>query len=169
MAKAVSLDALIPKAASFKLQATNKTYHLRPFNLDDLAYLQRKFFGEKKPDDDEFGQRLSNMTGQEISEVVYHQMTQESKREFMAKQDEWIDDEGQLRTDTITGPKQLRSCVSYRELETMLKAYLQTYGFSQSIDSDVDLEVVDSKTGKKKLVKPLSKTKRKYVGAKSTT
>lgn len=91
----MNLEDLIPEKACFSLCSTQKTYELRPPNLEDRVEMDRLANGE-------LIKVFTEKRWSEICKIVYRLMT--DKKDFLAKKEIRINDEGFEEEVFVTGP-----------------------------------------------------------------
>jgi len=97
---AIKLEEVLPEKAEFYLEKKKKTYHIRPFQLVDVVWIQ-KTFGKG----DALGQIFTDMDWGAIVRVIYHQLVE--KEDFLLTTIEEIDDMGRKATVEVSGPELL--------------------------------------------------------------
>jgi len=133
--KPMTLADLTPEGASFSLEKTGKTYNMRPFNLRDEKWLGEVFGAE-------LSVILKEVRMLQIARIVYHQLEEESKKDFAQQEITVINELGVETKDKIGGAELLFvSIVGWHEKMEMLKALMQTIGISRKIqDAEFDKE-----------------------------
>jgi hypothetical protein len=128
--KPIRLEDLIPQAASFTLKKTGNTYHLRPINLQDEIWL-KKAFG------DQIDVIFREVRMPEICRLVFHQLEDADKEEFLAKNVTIINEEGEKLTVRMGGAELLFASISgHAEKIKIFEAILQTIGVSRPMLED---------------------------------
>lgn len=131
--KTFQLEDLIPEQAEFSIKSTGKTYKLRPINLDDQVWIQKKF-----------GEGLENVfkTGDlnKITAFTYHLLDQKGREDFVATKENVIDDDGNKAQVTVTGPEKLRQAMSLtHDLKGLVQALLKTMGISSPMLDNIQV------------------------------
>lgn len=143
----VTLEEMIPRTATVEIEG--KEYTLRKFSLSDQAWAIEKFGGAEgiqavfdKPD----------LKG--ICQMVFHQLSDKDKRDFMLKHINLINDDGEEEEVRLTAVDQLMRKVSGSQHATeMVIALMKTIGVSQPLLDKVEAE------GKKKSKKQTRRKK----------
>lgn len=122
----MKLEDIIPQPATFTLKQTGKTYTLRPISLDDEIWLHR-----------EFGADIQNIFAQgrmkEISRIVFHQLVDEDKEDFLQKKVTYVNEEGVKISEMKKGGSDLLNAVIIGQSEKLevIKALVKTLGVSR--------------------------------------
>jgi hypothetical protein len=135
----IELKDIRPQSAKFKLAYNETEYELRPFNLNDEAWLRTEFkdtlqqlFSQDKIDDDA------------LCRIAYHQIKDRS--DFVEVEREMIDEAGRKMTYKIGGFALLKERVhGMNEKIEILLAINETLGISRGL-----IEESNKKTEKKK-------------------
>ena len=123
----IELDDICPERAEFFLKSKNKTYGLRMLTLQDYAWFE-KTFGSVNV----FAKKEVDYTT--VLKAVYHQLEQDSRKDFLAKTEKIIDDDGIETEKLIKGYEVLGDSISHPdEINGMMKAYVKTMGISQPV------------------------------------
>lgn len=123
----IKLEEIVPQAATITLKKTERTYRLRPIDVDDELWLQTRF-----------GNRLQEILSQirmpEICEIVFHQMEDEDQELFRAQDVKVIDGAGEEHTLRLGGAKLLSKLISgYVEKIAVYQALMVTIGISRPL------------------------------------
>ena len=139
MAEQVRLEDLIPARATFTLKSRpGIEYALRPMDLNDQVWI-KKTFGNQ----DALQVALQGMDVEAVTRMVYHQLEQSSRKDFVATTESQVDDDGNEVTRTITGPEKLRAELSWpQEFMGLVTVLLKTIGLSQPILDKLQIEAV---------------------------
>jgi hypothetical protein len=146
----LDLEDLIPRESEFTLSATGKTYKVRPIALSDEIWIKKKYGAE-------ITAVLKERNLEEISKIVFHLMTEESKADFTSRTVTFMNEEGESASE-VRGGAALFMCLIKGNAEkvAIIKALLEVFGVSRpAIDSVMD-------TGEEK-------KRKKQTGAKSST
>lgn len=114
MAKAFSLEEVIPEDPEFFVASKNKSYTVRPPNMLDQVW-----FKERYGDTDKMQKAMADLDWVEISRIIYHQLSAEDRKDFPATVAEYPNDDGDIVQQRISGPEHL--LVSLAGLEECLK------------------------------------------------
>lgn len=137
--EAIQLEDIVPQGASFHLKKTDKTYHLNPVMLSDELWMQQTFGAELEI-------ILKEVRMKEICRIVFRLMTDEDKQDFLKKEVQFINEEGDSMTKSIGGAELLFLLVSgFNEKIAIFEALLRTIGVSRPIQ-DALTDVVEKKT-----------------------
>lgn len=99
----------------------------RPFNLADVAWMQHNF------DTDEKRLKLASMSVDEVSQLIWHMLTPESKSTFSNIKFQEYDEERECEIEVkITGYKKLQYALASQE--DLIKLFA-TYSQSESLNS----------------------------------
>ncbi len=133
--KEVRLEDIIPKAATFTLARTKKTYHLRPVSLADEVWLKTEF-------GDDLQKIFSEINMVAISRIVFRLLEDEDKAEFAQKTVTIMNEQGEKAEEKMGGASLLHALISgFAEKMAILQALLQTIGISRPVaDALVDVE-----------------------------
>lgn len=108
-------DAL-PDSPTFTLSTTGKTYELRLPTLEDRVHWQTKYGSDQGISD-----VFTKLQWKEIATIAYRLM--KDKSDFIATQEEQIDDNGFKATTVVPGPlKLIRAIRSQQESVDLIKA-----------------------------------------------
>ena len=163
----MELDQLIPERATIikKIEGDGETreleINLRPFSLEDESWL-KVAFGDK------LKELFETMNMEAISRICFHQMEIEAQRELMKIKFMEMDEDGEEKESSKTGPQKIRKLiVGYPEQMELLTALLKTRGFSmpviEELSKHMETEAKEEITGKQKKAR-----KKKFTGAKSS-
>jgi hypothetical protein len=130
----IDLNDIVPEGASFSLRKTGKIYRLRPINLSDEIWLQKNFgtgldavFREVKM--------------KEICRIAFHQMVEEDKEEFLARDVTVINEEGEKLSVRMGGAELLFVNISgHTEKLAVFEALLHTVGVSRPMIDKLSAE-----------------------------
>jgi biotin operon repressor len=149
--KMLKLEDIRPRPSKFKLEATGKTYKLRPFNVEDEAWLKQEF-GEKI--NDYFSEK--NIDPVALTRIAYRLMIDRS--DFKKKTITEIDENGEEFKTSIGGYRLLMSMISgMKEKEEILLAINETIGLSREAVEKLHSEIMKDK-------KKVEKNKKKQIG-----
>lgn len=147
----INLEDLVPEKSAFKLKIPNKEYTLRPFNLEDEVWLQKKYGNEIES-------IFKELRIKEICEIAFHQL--EDKSDFKKREVKFVNDEGDELVEIKGGVDLLYSLVSgFDEKIAIINALMATIGVSRPI-----VEKLTKEDGEKK-----SETTAEQTGQKSST
>ena len=119
-----TLNEILPQASEFYLEAKKKTYHLRPVTLADEAWIIETF-GET------YKEMLMGRHMHLVARAVYHQMTEEGKRDFPLTGVKIMNESGQTEETVIGGYLLFMALIKgSKEKTDILMAYRQTVGMS---------------------------------------
>lgn len=143
----MTLEDLIPKPAEFYLSKTDKTYKLRPFNIEDSTYLVSKYGKEGVE------RMLAEKTGTFLDKcrIVYLLLSDEDRADFQYSEKKGFDEEGRpLDRKVSSGPHKLCFAVTgIVEVQEVTLAMLKTIGVSQPIIDKLEIKEAQKKTRKK--------------------
>jgi hypothetical protein len=123
----IRLEDLIPEGAEITLKKTGKTYRLKPISLSDELWLNKTFGAEL---DSIFRQ----IKMKEVCRIVFHQLEDEDKEDFLARDVTIINEEGEKATHRIGGAELLFILISgYKEKLEIFEALLKTIGISRPV------------------------------------
>jgi hypothetical protein len=152
----MELRDVIPTTGEFTLRKTGKTYRLRPFNLEDEAWLQETF----KPE--ELHRILEEGIATEIAKIAFHQMEIEDQRSFRLQDVTVVDGDGVEHVRTLGGYALFFRFISgLDEKVAIYTALLRTIGVSRPLVEDLEREVGIS--GEKKRTQNTKPTGRKSL------
>jgi hypothetical protein len=139
MSNPLKLEDLIPQSAEIHLSSTGKSYKLRPFSLEDEAWLSRRF-GKDLP------AIFSEMRMADIAEIAFHQFELEDKRQFVAQEVTIVDEAGNERTERMGGAVLFRMMIrGLKEKNELYAALLQTIGISRPVQDQLAADVSSEK------------------------
>ena len=138
--KPIKLEDLNPMGATFHLRSTGKEYRLRPVNLSDEKWLQETF-----------GASLSSVFSEikmlHIARIVFHQLEEEDKRDFLQREVKFINEEGVEIVQKKGGAELLFWLISGMEEKLeIFQALMQTIGISRSMMEDQVAESEEKKS-----------------------
>lgn len=129
----MNLEQLIPETATLtkKIKAESGDSEIvlifRPFNLEDESWLKVTF-------GDELQKKFETMDMSALSQIAFHQITPESKRELMKVKFMDVDDEGNDVEIAKSGPQKFRQLIAgFPEQFELLQVLLKVRGFSMPI------------------------------------
>lgn len=128
----MKLEDIAPRRAKISLNATKKSYEIRPISIADELWLQERF-----------GDKLEESVNQgkirDIAAIIYHQMDEDDKRDFAAQDVTIMNEAGESETLRIGGEKLFFSMVhGPAEKLELYKALLVTLGISQPVIDELD-------------------------------
>lgn len=130
MEKPLSLEDLLPQEPEFTLKATGKAYRLRLINLEDQVWI-KKTFGT----DAQLKAVFEELQWEHLSRIIFRQL--EDKSDFLARDVEEINDDGEKITQRLTGPYLLMKSVSgMDEAFSMLAALNKAMALSSPVVED---------------------------------
>lgn len=133
----VNLEDLIPQASVFELAKTGKTYRVRPISLEDEVWLAETFGPSLQ-------RLLTEVNFAALARIAFHQMELEDQKEFLAKDVEIVNDEGEKATVRIGGYKLLLGMLSGRpEKDRLCTAVLETFGISRPIVERLEKKILE--------------------------
>lgn len=141
----LKLEDICPEESTFKLKQTGKTYTLRPISLDDEMWLLREFPTNL--------QEIFNK-GQmkEISRIVFHQLINSDKEDFLEKEVIYINEQGKKLTMRKGGADLLNAIIlGPGEKMEVIKALVRCLGVSRPLIDDAEkktLETIELTTAK---------------------
>ena len=112
----MELEELIPEKPEFSISSTNKTYKLRLPNLEDRARFNEMVGGNPE----ELGKAFTEMRWSLIAKMTYRLMDQ--KEDFLASEEEFIDDDGNKTKAFVSGPSKLMRALNLTEALKMMGA-----------------------------------------------
>lgn len=123
----MELTDLIPERVRWEAKAGDNVIelHMRPFNLEDESFLKRAYPGTK------LQEVFSELNGDELSKICFHQLEPESKRALMKIQFMDVDENGKDVEIAKTGPEKIRyMIVGTAATMDLLNCLLKTRGLS---------------------------------------
>jgi hypothetical protein len=121
----VKLEDLVPEGAEFKLKKTEKTYRLKPFSLSDELWMN-KVFGN------DIEKIFREVRMKEVCRIVFHQLEDEDKEDFLARDVTVINEQGEKLTQRLGGAELFSLFISGQtEKIKIFEALLQTIGISR--------------------------------------
>lgn len=122
----LKLEDLKPEPSSFTLDSNGKTYHLRPVSLDDELWL-RKTFGDR------LQEVFTNLEMENLSRIVFHQLTPADQCDFLPEKRTFINEEGHRFEETVGGYRLLMVQMQggVEEKVRIIDALLKTIGASR--------------------------------------
>lgn len=136
--EAIDLKKLKPQAA--KLQIGDKTFNIRPINLNDWIWMQ-KLFG------DQINTKLQAMSFHQLCVIIYRLLDHDGKKHFAARDmEEFYDDDGELqKTRRITGPEVMATDMAgIQAMQSIADAFRKAMGIDESTEKQ--LEAAQKKT-----------------------
>ncbi len=119
-----ALNEILPQPSEFFLGAKNKTYKLRPVTLADEAWILETF-GES------YKEMLAGKYMHHVARAVYHQMTEEGKRDFPLTGVKIQNEKGESEETVIGGYLLFMTLIrGSKEKSEILMAYRQCVGMS---------------------------------------
>lgn len=97
----ITLEDVIPSESGFYLKKRDKTYHVRPFSISDVIWVQKTFGKEPHI----MGEIFEKQDWSKIIRIVYHQLVE--KEDFLLIEQEEIDEFGRKVKVEISGPSRL--------------------------------------------------------------
>lgn len=139
----IKMSEIVPSPSEFTLRSTGKTYKLRPFGLEDEQWLDETFGGELEKVFREYRIR-------DILRIAYHQLCDEDKKEFKAREVRLQDEDGEERTERMGGVRLLFARVTGEDEQyAILQALLKARGVSQPLMEELVAEVSGAPAQKK--------------------
>jgi hypothetical protein len=136
----MQLKDLIPQKAQFSLRSTGREHTLRPFSLSDTAWLHSKF------SDEEIARIFEKLDTVAISQIVYHQLVDEDKRQFLAQEMTHINDEGEEEKIRYSGPQIFMQAIQGMDEElAMAQALMECRGMSLPLMEEMQKESAKKK------------------------
>ncbi len=128
----------------------NPTYRMNPVSAADELWMKQ-----------EFGDRLEKIFQEidmkEICRIVFRLLKEEDKKDFAAKDVEFMNEQGETNTVRVGGVFLLYAQVSgYHEKVEIFKALLETIGISRPMQKKIGLEGKDEKKNTAIGLKPLT-------------
>lgn len=119
-----ALNEILPKSSEFFLEAKKKTYRLRPVDLADEAWILETF-GEHYKD------MLAGKLMHYVARAVYHQMTEDGKKDFPLTAVKIQNEKGQSEETVIGGYLLFMTLIrGSKEKGKILSAYRECVGMS---------------------------------------
>lgn len=123
----IEFKEFVPRGDSFYLRKTDKRYTLNPMTLLDEDWI-RENIGE------EINVLFQKMNMRDLCRVAFHQMCEEDKEDFLAREATFIDDKGEKIKRKIGGAELLCHFISGpHEKKDLTEALYQTAGFSRAM------------------------------------
>lgn len=130
----IELEDMIPVEAEFKLKATGKSYKLRKISLRDRTWIKDKF-------KDDIEKVFRTVDFKDLMMVIYHQLDEASKQEFLMIEREETNDDGVKVKVKVTGPELLSEALTDpEEIRDVMNAFIKTMGISQAIVDKMSAE-----------------------------
>jgi hypothetical protein len=134
----IKLEDLVPEGATFALKKTGKTYRLRPVSLSDELWMNRTFGAEIES-------VFRQIKMKEICRIVFHQLEEEDKVDFLAQDVTIINEEGEKITQRIGGAELLFILISgYAEKISIFQALLATIGVSRPMLDKLEQDITST-------------------------
>lgn len=147
----MELDQLIPEKVTITKEiVTEKETRsidltIRPFSLEDEAWLKAAYPGDK------LKEAFEQMDMSSISRIAFHQLEMGCKRDLMSIKFMDIDEDGQDIEVAKTGPQKFGMLIKgYPEQLDLLKALLKARGFSMPIIEELGEHIKEEAEGKYK-------------------
>lgn len=123
----IELNDIIPQEAEFFLKSKSKSFKLRKITLRDRAWIKDKF-------KDDIERIFSTTDFSNLIIIIYHQLTDECKKDFLAITRKCIDDDGVEKEIFVKGYELLSEAISDpKEIRDVMMAFMLTMGLSQPI------------------------------------
>jgi hypothetical protein len=150
----IELEDIVPRPATFYLERTKKTYHLRAVSLEDELWMRRTF-------GDEIQNIFSQIQMEPICRIVFRQLEEKDKEDFLEQTVTLINEKGQKISETKGGSELLLCLIcGFEEKIQIFKALMKTIGISRPI-----LEQI----GQTSKTQSPPEEKKRHVGPKSST
>lgn len=142
--EAIKLEDLVPEGSEFTLKKTGKTYRLKPITLHDELWLQKTF-------GDEIEKIFRQIRMKEVCRIVFHQLEEEDKEDFLSREVTFINEEGEKQSVKMGGAELLFALISgHAEKVKIFEALLRTIGISrplmEKLEADTKAEEAQKKT-----------------------
>lgn len=142
--KSVTLEEMVPRTATIEIN--DKEYTLRKFTLSDQAWAIEKFGGA-----DGIQRVFDTPDLKGICQMVFHQLKDEDKRDFLMKRITLIDDDGLEQEVSLSAVEQImRSISGSKQATEIVIALMKTIGVSQPLLDQVEAQSKKKQTTKKK-------------------
>lgn len=123
----ISLNDIVPQEATFSLQATNETYTIRPFSIDDELWLQRTFGNELE-------RIFKEVRMEAICRIAFRQLVEEDKKKFATRTVKFTNEEGEEAEHQVGGYRLLLCFISgWGEKVEIITALTQAIGVSRKM------------------------------------
>jgi len=150
----IKLEDLVPTSGKFFLKTMNKEYTLRPVNLQDELWMNKEL--KVVTFDDVLGDL------EKLTRLVFRLMDDEHKKDFLVKEVQFVNEDGESVTGKIGGYKLLACTIcGVEEKNAVVTAALNCLGFSEELLKKLEDEQ------KKKL--DLALSLKNQTGRKSST
>jgi hypothetical protein len=142
--KQITLADICPQPGKFTLKSTGKEYTLLPISIADQAWINERFGKNLE-------QIFREVRSNEIAQIAYHQMDEQSKTEFEPKEVTIHNEETGARTKTMIGGWRLFAAqvAGMGEMEGIFKALLHTIGVSQPLIEELEADMKAEELKKK--------------------
>jgi hypothetical protein len=132
MNSTIKIEELVPEDATFTLKKTGKTYRLRAITVSDEIWITRTF-----------GERIESIFKEvkmeDVCKVIFHQLEKDDKEDFLAKDVDIINEEGERLKVKIGGAELLSALISgHSEKLHLFEALLTTMGLSRPIRDKIE-------------------------------
>ena len=123
----INLEDINPQEVEFFLVSKNKSYTLRKITLNDRVWVQDKF-------KDELENVFLKIDYKGLMQVIYHQLNDDSKKDFLGYEKEIINDDGIPEKKFIKGWEVLSESISSpKEIKEIMESFVKALGLSQPI------------------------------------
>ncbi len=130
----IELKDIVPRGATIKLSMKNRTYRLRAVTLDDEIWMNETF-GSTLED------IFKNLKMKEVCKIVFHQMEEEDKQDFLAIDVEFINEKGEKLLKRMGGSDLLMiHILGYSEKIALYEALMETIGLSRPLQKKLSEE-----------------------------
>lgn len=155
----ITMEELKPIPSSFTHPVSGKEYVLRPWDVNSRVWFGKVIGNDPKIFDSIFNPDALNVT--RLCKVVYHQFSDEDKRDFLGEKTTRIDDDGFEQDVIITGPEKLmKSFTMPIQFADVMDALRLCMGLSDPVLSKIEAEELKKKeSSSKKKAKKAKKTK----------
>lgn len=135
----LNIDQLKPESAIIKVK--DKEYELRPVNLSDWSWLQKRFGKD-------LNQILTQMPMHELVQIAFRLL--KDKSEFVPKEVEDHDDDGAPIKRMKNGPEQFSELFEgVHGIQDLAKAFLKCVGVKEDAEQSVENSEVEPENKKK--------------------
>ena len=139
----MDLKKIVPQESSFYLRLAERSFTMRPINLEDEIWLENEYPGSKVQD------IFENLNMPEISRIVFRLIKNEDKEFFKKQSVKIVNEEGEEMEVDLGGVKLLTALISgWDEKATVINSLLANIGFSRP---DLDKEEAGDDKEKKSL------------------
>lgn len=154
----MELEELLPPKPEFFLKSKNRNFAIRPPTLHDQVWFKNRYGTSTS-----FASALSTGDWVEISRVVYHLLSDDDRREFLAQDVRVVNDDGEEKTVRHTGPEVFLLAIDgIEEITKIMGALTRAIMISNpAIEEDVKKQVAEAKAKApppQKLISPSSST-----------